>query len=144
MIKDRLYNEKRSKAAKESAQFTLYNVLLSVLKLIAPIMPHVSEEIYNLYFIRHEKFESIHLSDWPRHDKRNQKHEEIGDEFVKIMEEVRKFKSDKNMSLNKEFDKLTVTTKADLRDVLEDLKATARVKEIEIKQGEFKAEIIAQ
>ena len=43
IIKRRAYEGSREEKA--SAQFALYNSLLAILKLIAPIMPHVTEEI---------------------------------------------------------------------------------------------------
>ena len=31
-------------------------------------MPHITEEIYSLYFKEKEKFKSIHISGWPKYD----------------------------------------------------------------------------
>ena len=45
-VKYRLYNKTDST---ESAKYTLHNVLLGLLKLFAPIMPHITEEIYQNY-----------------------------------------------------------------------------------------------
>ncbi|MEM3127094.1 MAG: valine--tRNA ligase, partial [Candidatus Woesearchaeota archaeon] len=66
ICKDRIYNsQKYSEKSKQSAQFTLYESLLSVLKLMAPITPFITEEIYHHYFSKKEKKKSIHNSSWP-------------------------------------------------------------------------------
>ncbi|MBU3941956.1 MAG: class I tRNA ligase family protein, partial [Nanoarchaeota archaeon] len=68
IVKDRLYNkENYSKEAVDSAHYTLYNITLAILKLMAPIMPHITEEIYHLYFAEIEGLKSIHGSDWPKY-----------------------------------------------------------------------------
>ena len=53
IVKDRLYNPKKfHKGAPESAQYALYEGVLNLLKLFAPIMPYITEEIYHLYFAK--------------------------------------------------------------------------------------------
>ncbi len=48
----------------EVIRFTVYNVFLTVLKLLAPIMPYITEEIYHQFYTN-DITESIHLSSWP-------------------------------------------------------------------------------
>lgn len=67
-VKWRIYNGNEQQ--KLSAQYTLYQSLLIILKLIAPIMPFITEEIYQTYYRKHEKDKSIHISEWPKHDKK--------------------------------------------------------------------------
>jgi len=62
---------------------TLYYLLLNLTKLIAPIMPFFSEEMY-LSLKSDNMPESIHLSDWPKTDK-----EKINRDLEKKMTEVR-------------------------------------------------------
>ncbi|MDP6642339.1 MAG: class I tRNA ligase family protein, partial [Candidatus Nanoarchaeia archaeon] len=64
LVKGRIYNEKGDK--KLSAQYTLYQSLLTILKLMAPIMPFITEEIYQKHFSKYEKNKSIHLTKWPK------------------------------------------------------------------------------
>ncbi|MEW6063559.1 MAG: valine--tRNA ligase [Nanoarchaeota archaeon] len=134
IIKDRIYNpDKRGNEAKKSAQYTLYNSLLTILKLIAPITPYITEEIYQSYFIKKEKQKSIHITSWPRYDAKmiDNKSEEIGDLFVKILSEVRQFKTKNNKSLKEQVIlTLDKKDKEKLEPVLADLKATANAKEI--------------
>ena len=54
IVKDRLYNpDKRGKEARLSAQYSLYNSLLTVIKLMAPITPFITEELYQYFFKKH-------------------------------------------------------------------------------------------
>ena len=64
---------------KKLVVYTIYKVLIESLKLLAPITPFITEEIYqNLKRELKLKEESIHLFDWPKEDKKmiNKKLEE--------------------------------------------------------------------
>ncbi|HIH23068.1 TPA: valine--tRNA ligase, partial [Candidatus Micrarchaeota archaeon] len=66
-VKHRIYDESQeegAKSAKKSAQFVLRYVLFNSIKLVAPVLPHISEELYHSFFGAKEN-ESIHLSKWP-------------------------------------------------------------------------------
>ncbi len=135
IIKDRLYNpDKRGTEARKSAQYGLYEFILNVLKLIAPIVPHITEEIYSVYFAGREKNKSIHISEWPKVKKEfiDKKAEQAGDIAVAVISEVRKFKASKNMSLKQELKKLIIKIKDKnlIKPVLDDLKATVHAKTI--------------
>jgi len=120
IVKNRLYNpDKRGKKSRISAQYTLYNILLNILKLMAPIIPHITEEIYQNYFIKFEKNKSIHISKWPKFKKLDKKIEKEGDRFLDIISKVRKHKSEKGLSLKSPV-KIILSKKI---DSLEDLKA---------------------
>lgn len=59
-----------SRVEKETVLYTIYNVLIETLKLLAPIAPFITEKIYqNLKVEFNLKEESIHLFDWPSADK---------------------------------------------------------------------------
>ena len=151
IIKDRLYNaDVRGEEAKRSAQSALYNSLLSVLKIIAPVMPHVTEEIYQLYFKEKESDEngskSIHVSSWPEYDENlvDEKAELSGDLGVDIINSVRKYKSEQQMSLKEELSRLVLVSEEEsfremIESVQEDLKAVLKVKEISF-EGETSLE----
>ncbi|MFH0869217.1 MAG: valine--tRNA ligase, partial [archaeon] len=76
MIKHRLYGT--DEIFKEQAKQTLYAVFGAVLKMFAPIMPHLTEEIYQELFKSHEKSESIHLSKFPDAEVENKSAIELG------------------------------------------------------------------
>ncbi len=145
IVKDRLYNPtKRGTAARHSAQHTLYTTLLSVLKMMAPILPHCTEEIYQLYFAekeftgkgvaQKEKQKSIHLSAWPEFNKRliDEKAELAGEIGVDIINTVRKYKSSQQWSMKQEIKELILVSSEPgfveiINSIREDLKAVLKV-----------------
>ena len=60
--KDILYIEKENSLVRRSVQTVLYNILNNEVRLLAPILPYTSEEVYNL--LPHTK-DSVHLTDMP-------------------------------------------------------------------------------
>jgi len=50
---------------KEMILSTLYTVMLNLLKLLAPFMPFITEELYQNYFRKFEGKESVHFIDFP-------------------------------------------------------------------------------
>jgi valyl-tRNA synthetase len=106
-VKKLVYNGKGS--ARLSAQYTLYLSLLTVLKLIAPITPFITEELYQEYFKRFEKDKSIHLSEWPKPGK--EKYKEDWEVFKKNLFKMNQIKSQEHLSLNVASGALIVPTK---------------------------------
>ena len=145
IAKNRLYKpEVYGEEAKESAQWASYNVLLNVLKCFAPVMPHVTEEIYSDYFKKFEKEESIHTTVLSKIDGSfDRELIESGDMVVDIVSAVRAFKSERKVSLKTRIDKLTVTSpKTDfIKKAEADIKAVCSVGEIEQSEGDFSLEI---
>lgn len=143
ITKDRLYNpDKRGKEAKESAQHALYTSLLATVKMLAPIMPFITEEIYQEYFKKTEKDKSIHISKWPEHDKKqtNDRIEEAGDAMIEIIAAVRKEKTKQKKSLGSEAAKLVIECDKKLQkhieDAMEDMKAVTKAEKIEFGKAE--------
>jgi len=147
IVKKRIYNEKGDK--KKSAQYVLYQSFLAILKMIAPIMPFITEELYQTYYRKHEKNKSIHISEWPKFD---EKLEGWDDEnikshaneltlFVKLLTKIRAEKTKARKSMNTECI-LTINkiNYEDLRELLQDLKNVTNAKEV--KTGKFKVEFI--
>ena len=134
LVKDRLYNhEKRGKEARLSAQYALYHSLLAIIKLMAPIMPFITEELYQLYFRNHEKAKSVHLAKWPDLDMMDEHAEHIGDFVVSVVEFARKKKTESQLSLKAPVKKLTIISKVEEKDfdsVEEDIKAATSSEQI--------------
>jgi valyl-tRNA synthetase len=133
-----LYNpDQRGVEARKSAQQGLYAGIFNVLKLMAPIMPHITEEIYQLYFAEKENQTSIHQAKWPQHQEEmiDNKIELAGDLGVDIINTVRKFKSENQLSMKEELVQLVLINKEDgfsemIKSIEDDLKAVLKVKEI--------------
>ena len=130
IIKHRLYNP-TNKHESESAQFVLYTSLLTILKLFSPIMPHITEEIYQIYFKKHEKERSIHLTKWPEYDGKliNKKLEKEGDDIIEVIVKVRQFKTSNQKSLKEEII-LTLPVEYKNSKFLSDLKTVTNAKEL--------------
>ena len=140
IVKHKIYNSKGREVEVAAAKHTLYNSLLTTLKLIAPIMPHITEELYQARFAKDEGKKSIHISDWPKFDKKliDEKIEAVGDLVIEIIAAVRKYKSENNLSMKEELNKLVIQTKKDyeeigcsLKSTFNDLKETLNIKEVE-------------
>ncbi len=138
IVKKRIYNNKNGK---DSAEYTLYSSLLTILKLMAPIMPFITEEIYQTYFKKYEKEKSIHLSKWPKIRKVKDNNKEL-DLFLDVIGKVRQEKSNNKKSMNAEII-LTIPKKDKLaiKNIVEDLSDVVNAKEI--KEGDFKVEFIS-
>jgi len=131
IVKYRVYNG--TEEEKESAKYVLYNSLLTIIKLIAPIIPFITEEVYQKYFKSQEKEKSVHISSWPKEFdiKIDKNDEKIWSKFVEILEAVRKAKSEAKKSMKTEI--ILTISKEDkklLESTLDDLKAVTCSKEI--------------
>ncbi len=143
-VKDRLYNiENHSETEIYSAKYGLYEGLLNILKLIAPIMPFITEELYSGYFASKEGKKSIHQSSWPQYnqDLLDETAEKAGDLAVEIISQVRKHKSEKQISLKEGLSSMLIKCSKEQRLLLEtllkDISAISIVKDIEFEEGEF-------
>ena len=134
VVKDRLYNpDSRGKEARKSGQYVLYETLNSILKLFAPIMPYVTEEIYSYYFAEKENVKTIHLSKWPEYNSKlvDEEAENIGDKLLEVISEVRKAKSEKNISLKEPVKELIVPfDEKEVKEFVDDLKAVTKAEKI--------------
>jgi valyl-tRNA synthetase len=131
IVKKRVYQGEGN--AKLSAQYTLYKSLLTMLKLIAPIMPFITEEIYQEYFRKNEKTKSIHISEWPEAEKVEEKsnHLKILEKMYELLSQIRQEKSKNKKAMNAEIVlTLTKTDYEEIKSVLEDLKNVVNAKAI--------------
>jgi valyl-tRNA synthetase len=131
IVKDRLYNpDQRGDVQRKSGQFVLYNAIETVLKLFAPFMPYITEEVYQL-FIKKEK--SIHISSWPESTDKyeNKEIEEIGDQLVEVIAQVRKAKSEKSLSLKEPVKEIVLNLdEKKVTPFIEDLKAVTKAQKV--------------
>jgi len=142
MCKQRLYGEDEQQ--KEAARFTLHNVLLSIVKLFAPFLPHITEAIYQELFVTPQVsegsgFSSIHNSRWPvpMASLEDDLAEQLGVVLVQIATSVRRYKSENGLALGTEFHKLQLAPGDDqlipyLENGLSDLISITRAREIEV------------
>jgi valyl-tRNA synthetase len=136
MVKYRLYKpEVYGEESRKAAQYTLNHILEVILKLIAPVTPHISEELYGELF----KKGSVHLEDYPQKNAKllDEEAEKAGEALIEIIDAVRKYKSDNNLSLGADLEKVVIETpQAETVKGLEtDIKGTGRIANLEINAG---------
>ncbi len=110
-VKDRLYNPDLHRQPKRvAAQYALYEVLFRMLQLLAPVTPHVTEEIYQHMFAENKGFKSLQVSPWPKFNAAlvDEEAEKNGDLIIAIIGEVRHEKAEKKLPLNAPVKKLVV------------------------------------
>ena len=117
IIKSRLYEpDFHGHEERKSGQYALYYTLLNILKMYAIYVPHVTEYIYSEFFKRHEKAESIHLLRWERPQSVDNDILRFGGKVVDIIAGVRKYKSENNLSMRAETDKLEIKCETEFID----------------------------
>jgi valyl-tRNA synthetase len=146
LVKSRAYGN-MGNAAQQSACHTIYYCLNGILKLFAPIVPHVTEEIFScIYADEYNAKGSIHARGmWPDATvyPANETAEKAGIEIVALLETVRRAKSEKNVSIKAPLKTMHISTTLDdeavwsaIKAAEEDLKAATTTESIVWKAGE--------
>ena len=133
IVKERLYQpEKHGIRERASAQYTVYQALLAILKLYSIYVPHITECIYQQFYKTFEKTISIHNTTWEYglegtvpdcmkkdefHEKKEQRFMDFGKHFNEIISQVRKYKTEHAMSM---------------KDVLKEVKVDCRREEMSL------------
>ena len=109
MVKPRLYNEEDE--TKLAAQYTLNKVLADSLKLLHPIMPFITEEIYTKLY---NSDESIMISKWPEYSKNVDfdKEELAVEELKNIITGIRNIRVQRNIHPSKKSKLIFVTSES--------------------------------
>lgn len=111
IVKDRLYKPHiHGEEERHAAQYTIYYALLNILKLYAIYIPHQTEYIYQSFFRQYENCISIHQMNWKTDGEVNESILEFGIELKKVIGEIRKFKSENNLSMKAELKEFTILT----------------------------------
>lgn len=105
IIKDKIYKPEKythGQQQKVSAQFALYHTFAAIIKLIAPYLPFIAEELYQTYYKNDIKSASIHTLSFPNDDvftiTQDMKNiNETVDELLTIIEKVRGYKTEKQL-----------------------------------------------
>jgi valyl-tRNA synthetase len=96
MIKGSIYHKENV----DSIRYTLYTIGLGLLKLFAPIFPHITEEIYWDLYKEFEDDKSIHVSAWPEPILIDEEKENAGESVKNYIAQVRAWKSEQGIALN--------------------------------------------
>ena len=120
ICKQRLENENNS------AEKALRLTHKKILQMFAPFMPHITEEIWR----EMHSSSSIHRSEWPKPERNVKASEKKGDRAMKVIGSLRKYKSQNQLALNDEVEKVQVF--GDISGFESAVKEVMHVSEIEI------------
>ena len=135
LVKKRAYDEQgENPAGQMSAVASIHQCLQGILKLFAPFIPHITEELYSHIFAAdHAALGSLHSrQSWPKAEAfpYDEQAETSGIAAVEILEAIRKAKSEKGVSIKYPIETLTIHTAEDerlLRAVLDDVAGAGNV-----------------
>ena len=65
VLKDRLYTEKSDSLARRSAQTAMYEILTTLVRIMAPVISFTAEEVWQALPPVSNREASVHLADWP-------------------------------------------------------------------------------
>lgn len=128
-VKYRLFGEDAS--SRSAAVATLKTVFLAILKMYAPIMPFITEQIYQDLYKEKEEAKSIHLSNWPEELILNNDLDiDDFEQALAAIDEIRKHKAEQQVSLGKELDNYSLQTEVNLARYGELIRNVGRIKEL--------------
>ena len=141
LVKARVYDETGSNAAgQRSAVHAIYFCLQGILRLFAPFVPHITEELFSHIFADdYAKIGSLHARGmWPNAaDYLVDAQAEVqGSAAVQILEVIRKAKSERGVSIKFPIEQVMLFASADapaeaeMQPILEDVKAAGNVAEL--------------
>ena len=119
-----------------SAIKTIYHVFNAILKLFSPFLPVITEEIYHcLYEDEFNKKGSIHCrGNLPKIKYFGDKKEieDIGNMVLKVISDVRKYKSERNMSIKDSLETVDIYSNIGLNNVIEDIKNVCSITNVNV------------
>ena len=78
----------------DSTKYTLYEVMVGIVKMFSPFIPHITEEIYQEVFRESENKKSVHISAWPEPVLRDEEAAKEGEIVKDIIAEIRRWKNE--------------------------------------------------
>ncbi len=133
ITKTRAYNENgEDDEGALSTHLTLYHTLKTLLQLFAPIVPHITEELFHILYAK-DNSESIHMrGSWPniREAKFTDIDETKSEDLLEILELVRKIKAQDNLSIKSPISYIEIKGIKLPDNLISDLKNVTSAKEI--------------
>jgi len=148
IVKDRLYNpDARGADARRAAQFALFRTGLDILRMYAPYVPHIAEEIYQSVFKQHGDAMSIHTTGWPEPSPEPTDEDAVaaGDLLTRVLRTVRGYKSERKLSMKAAVPSLVVAAAPEkaclLESVRDDLQPVTQAEELLFEEADIKNQI---
>ncbi len=129
----------------DSSAFTLTTIGLGIAKMLAPFMPHVTEEIFERNFRSFEGGGSIHLSSWPEPVLNDERAAMEGALARDIVAMLRAWKGSKGLRMGQPLGTVYIFGKdgETLRDYVDDIKGTLKAERIQLtKPPALKEEVV--
>ena len=148
LVKARLYGEPGQE--RYAAQWTLYQALLAVIKLLAPHLPYITEEIYQRLFRDWEGAVSIHLATWPQAQPHwiDAEAEDTGERLLEILRQVRRHKAEHGLSVGSELATMYIRIQPQFHAALKaaqlDLKSATRARNILVEEENRSKQLLLQ
>lgn len=108
IIKGQFFNaDAYSEEEKRATLWTLYQTGFRILQLYAPIMPHITDFLYQAIYKDQLKVDSLHISQLPEVEKASGSSNMPA--ILTLISEVRKLKSDNQLSLKTEIESIVIS-----------------------------------
>ena len=123
---------------KYAAYLTLYNAIMVYIKIMAPIIPFITEKIYSNMRIEGQDPESIHLSLFPKYDKSKTNFDVIEeiDDVINIVNLSRSVRNKANIKIRQPLSKIYIYADKNIENFLtrnkNQIKEELNIKSIEI------------
>ena len=142
LIKRRLYGgdamDGEDPESRSHAQYVLFCTMKYVLQMLAPFLPHITDEIYQHGFSELDGVSSIHVSTWPTAPEAWQSDRALRDGrvLIEVAEEVRRWKSERQLSLGVALGAIHVEVEPEVAAALAgatgDLRCVTRANDVKI------------
>jgi valyl-tRNA synthetase len=143
-LKPRLYSP-RTPESQAAAKSTLYHVIWTFSRLLAPFCPHITEEIYQSALKGREGYISIHAAPYPDLHDTPEIDGRAGGIVINVISELRSKKVDAKVALSAEVKKAQVQGDSETIRLCREnewlIREVLHIKEVEYAEGEFKAEL---
>ncbi|XP_049849333.1 valine--tRNA ligase-like [Schistocerca gregaria] len=166
MVKARARQRESNPLGSDSAIATMQTAMNVILRLLAPILPHITEEVWSWSLAKRTRYSSVHLSPYPTQRELSDRFPQLSDEkklsayenalttTLACVDTLRKCKADGGLKLSDSVERFQVQMHPEhveqLQPMWEDVLFALRAKGVETIQNEslernaFKAAILSQ
>jgi len=140
IVKERLYNpDNKYGNTRKSAQKALYQVFLEILKMYSPFVPHITEYIYQNLYKAFEKDPILCVSTF-NDLSCDDKYVQFGESMKKVIGDVRKYKTERGLSMKESLKSIKITTSLDniklFKDSILDIQSCTHASDFDVELGD--------
>jgi isoleucyl-tRNA synthetase len=155
LLKDRMYCDATDSPSRRSAQTAMYHILDNLIRILAPVLAHTSEEAWAQMQFKSQDVESVHLAamptvdesiDWQGSETKWQKIMSLRDDVLRVLESLRQ---EKTITSNQQAS-VTISTSDDEliglleQFTLEQFAALCIVSEVKLTKADSETNITAE